>query len=81
MTDDLLTSTKPYVGLDEMAANFAEHLTRDELLLFIIALVEERGEVGFATDVRNELEDIAETDSMYEPAPEEDDHDDLYQTY
>lgn len=80
MTDDLLTTVDPYVGLDEMAADFAYHLTRDELLMFIVALVEERDEEGFADNVIAELKDMSD-DRPYTTPPEDIDGHDPYRTY
>lgn len=85
MTDSL-TSVEPHLELDEAAANFVEHLTRSELLMFIVALVEERNEPGFATDVMLELQDIADLegddvdldDDIYDMPPEGDDLDFAY---
>lgn len=70
---DFLTTISPSLELDEVAKNYALHLTRDELLIFIIALLEERDEPSFIEDVSAELEDLLD-DSPYEiPPPEEDD--------
>ena len=54
------------IDLDEVARNYVENLGDDELLIFIIALIEEKDDPEFTDSVILELLDISGDDLLFE---------------